>query len=130
MSEEKLNPPSRTFSCGGHEIRMCHGLMCDFQRVVPDAATAVDYILNDPYVRDYLVRRALTPSKKSIEKLEDLIDHEEIDLDTDEVLALIEWISEHLLYFFVKSAENLSKVADRLKPQMDPPPQSEDGSEA
>lgn len=115
MSEVKRPKPNRTFKVGDFEIRMCHGLMCDFQRMVPDAPSAVDFILNDSFVRDYLVRRALTPTKKSVDKLEDLIDHEEIDLDTDEVLELVDWIAEHLLYFFVRSAENFSQVAKRME---------------
>jgi hypothetical protein len=114
MTESKREAPSRIYKAGEAEIRMCHGLMCDFQRMVPDASSAVNYILNDSFVRDYLVRRALTPSRKSIEKLEDLVDHDEVDLDTDEVLSLVDWISEHLLYFFVKSAENLSRMTTRL----------------
>lgn len=113
--EKTSTPPSRTLTIGAFEIRMCHGLMCDFQRMVPDAASAVTYILGDNFVRDFLVRRALTPSKKSIDKLEDLIDHSEIDLDTDEVLALVDWIAEHLLYFFVKSAENFSRLTERME---------------
>ena len=128
----KITPPSRTYTAGDKEIRMCHGLMCDFQRMVPDATSAASFILSDPFTRDYLVRRALTDSRKSIEKEEDLIAHELIELDTDEILALIDWIAEHLLYFFVRSAENFSNLASRMEiPKADetpPAPPSEAGS--
>lgn len=121
MIESKMQKPDRIFKAGEYEVRMCHGLMCDFQRMVPDAQSAVDYILNDNFIRDYLVRRALTPSKRSVEKLEDLIDHEEIDLDTDEVLDLVNWISEHLMYFFVRSAENFSAMTSRIELRAEAP---------
>lgn len=130
-----MTAPKRTFKVGDKEIRMCHGLMCDFQRMVPDATSAVSFIVNDPFVRDYLVRRALTDSRKSIEKEEELIDHDQIELDTDEVLELIDWIAEHLLYFFVKSVENFNKLTSRMElpkadksPETDQPLPSADGS--
>lgn len=131
MSDINIKKPSRTFDAAGYEVRMCHGLMCDFQRLVPDASSAVNYILNDSFVRDFLVRRALTPTKRSVEDVKDLIDHEEVDLDTDEVLDLVNWIAEHLLYFFVKSAENLSRLTGQMDlpaEATDPTPPSEDGS--
>lgn len=133
MSESAMKKPDRVFKIGEVEIRMCHGLMCDFQRMVPDAASAVEFILNDSFVRDYLVRRALTNTRKSIEKMEDLIDHEDVDLDTDEILELVDWISEHLLYFFVRSVENFSQsTASMVLPETDKTadqtPPSEGGS--
>lgn len=134
MSETKMAKPDRMFKAGDVEIRMCHGLMCDFQRLVPDVTSAVDYILNDSFVRDFLVRRALTPTRKSVDNDKDLIDHELVELDTDEILDLINWIAEHLLYFFVRSAENLSRMTAQMDVPVadstptDPAQPSEDGS--
>ncbi len=134
MSDIKMEKPDRIFKAGDFEVRMCHGLMCDFQRLVPDAASAVDYILNDSFVRDFLIRRALTDTRKSVENVEDLIDHELVELDTDEILDLVNWVAEHLLYFFVRSAENLSRMTSQISlpaeepAATDPTPPSEDGS--
>lgn len=125
----EMKAPKRTFKVGEHEIRMCHGLMMDLQRVIPDLQSCIPTVLNEPFIRDYLVRRALTKTNKSVEKDEDLVGHEELDeLDTDQILDLIDWVTEHLLYFFVQSANRMTKLAERALPT-DRSPQSTDGSE-
>lgn len=125
----KMKQPSRTIKVGSHEVRMCHGLMMDLQRVIPDLQSCIPSVIEEPFVRDYLVRRALTSTPKSVEKEEDLVSHDFLDdLDTDEVLDLIDWLTEHLLYFFVQSASRMTKLAEKALPKDQIPP-SLDGSE-
>src|SRR3546814_13862801 len=65
-----------------------------------------------PAIRDYMVRRALTEKKGVVTNEDELISFEAVDdLDPDEVLKLLEWLGDHLLYFFVTSAGNMSRQA-------------------
>jgi hypothetical protein len=110
-----MKRPDLTFTAGEQEIRWTYGLQLDLQRLVPDTENVIAAIMGDTYVRDYLVRRALTPLKKSVLDEAELITAEEIDLDPDQVLELLEWISGHLLHFFAKSVTNLMAQGAEFK---------------
>jgi hypothetical protein len=110
-----MKRPDLTFTAGDQEIRWTYGLQLDLQRLVPDTENVIAAIMGDTYVRDYLVRRALTPLKKSVLDEAELITAEEIDLDPDQVLELLEWISGHLLHFFAKSVTNLMAQGAEFK---------------
>src|SRR3546814_5559593 len=59
-----------------------------------------------------MVRRALTEKKGVVTNEDELISFEAVDdLDPDEVLKLLEWLGDHLLYFFVTSAGTMSRQA-------------------
>lgn len=119
-----MNRPPLTFEINDIKIKMTYGLQMDLQRLVPDATQAVDLIMEDPYLRDFVLRRALTNSPKSIKEEDNLIKPEELEeLDPDHLIDLLDWITGHLMYFFVKSASNLARhgadmkeVLDRLTP--------------
>lgn len=110
-----MERPSLTFKVEDTELRWTYGLQLDIQRIVPDAENTISSILSDPYTRDYLIRRALTPVKASVTDEKNLVQIEDIDLDPDQVLSLLEWISGHLLYFFLKSAKSLSAQGAEFK---------------
>jgi hypothetical protein len=116
---------------GTTEVRWTYGLSQDLQRVTPDAGAILDVIASDPGARDYLIRRALTPAKKMIKDLDELVDPGDVGLDdSDEVNKLLEWITGHLLYFFILSAGGLKKLGGQFSQQMQalaPPAPSSDG---
>src|SRR3546814_11331396 len=59
-----------------------------------------------------MVRRALTEKKGVVTNEDELISFEAVDdLDPDEVLKLLEWLGDHLLYFLVTSAGTMSRQA-------------------
>jgi len=112
------------------EIKWTYGLSNDIQRLVPDAGAAIGDITSQPYIRDYIVRRALTDKKGFVEKEEELISPEEIDdLDPDEVASILDWVSEHLLYFFGNSAGSMSRLAKQFSALLQPLNHSSTGSE-
>lgn len=115
-----------------HTIKMSYGLQTDLQRLVPDVSAVIDSVTSNPEVRDYLVRRAMTPATKMISDEKDLVADPRIS-DPDEVLKLLEWISGHLLYFFAKSARSLASLGTSFKAEMKTAAQqvpSSDGSES
>lgn len=120
-----MERPPLTFQAGVHASRWTYGLQLDLQRMVPDAESAVTTIMDDPYVRDYLIRRAITPIKKSVTDNDQLIDAGDIELDPDQTLELLDWIAGHLLYFFVKSVGNLTKQGMTMRESLPTIPQPE-----
>ena len=124
-----MDRPPLTFKVGDKELRWTYGLQLDVQRLVPDAENTISAIMSDPYIRDYLVRRALTDKKGSITDAEDLIKIEDVDIDPDEVLALLNWVAGHLMYFFLVTARNLAAQGAEFKAGLPSVP-STTGSEA
>lgn len=101
------------------EIKMSYGLFQDLQRVTPDPGAIVEVITMDAPARDYMIRRALTDSRKMITKEEDLIPMEDCGLDDPtEIAGLLKWISGHLLYFFATAAGDLKKVAEVMQAKL------------
>jgi hypothetical protein len=126
-----MERPNSTITIGDREIKMSYGLFNDLQRMVPDVENAITTVLTDPYARDYLVRRALTPVKKSVEKIEDLIDFDELDdIGPNEVSDLLKWITEHLLYFFQQQASELARLGNQFKEALPQLALSTSGSQA
>lgn len=83
---------------------MTYGLEMDIRRMLPDPETAVQLVQSDPYTQDYLVRRVLTPKKAMISNIDELVTMEDANITTDEVEAVLMWVTEHSLYFFIKRA--------------------------
>lgn len=110
-----MQRPDLIFKAGEVEVRWTYGLQLDLQRLVPDAESVIESIMTDTFTKDYLVRRALTPLKRSITEPKDLISAEDVDLDPDQILDLINWVSGHMLYFFVTSATNLAAQGAEFK---------------
>lgn len=110
-----MERPSLTLTIGEHELRWTYGLQLDIQRVIPDAEAAVSAILSDTYTRDYLIRRVMTPLKRTVEDTKELIAVEDIDLDPDQQLEILDWVSGHILHFFVISAKNLSAKGEAFR---------------
>lgn len=107
--------PELTFTVGETEIRWTYGLQLDLQRLMPDSDTVIMSLMTDAFTRDYTLRRVLSPIKKSVTDVSELAPIEEIDLDPDQVLDVLKWVSAHMLYFFVTSANNLVAVGAEFK---------------
>lgn len=114
-----------------YTIKMSYGLFNDLQRTIPDAAAVVDTMLADPYTRDYIIRRCMSPVKKMVKDPEkELLPVEEIGLDDpDQIDKLLQWVTGHLLYFFATSAGGLKLLSEQFKQQVQPAP-STSGSQS
>lgn len=115
---------------GEKEIKMTYGLFNDLQRVTPQPEHIVTTVLEDPWVRDYLIRRVLTDSKKMIDDETKLIKVEDTGIeDPAELARLLEWVTGHLLYFFATSAGNISRLGKEFGNQVpNEPVRSSSGS--
>jgi hypothetical protein len=100
-----------------YTVKLSYGLFNDLQRTVPDPAAVIDTVLSDPYTRDYIVRRCMTPIKKMVKDIEtELKPVDEIGLDDpDQVDKLLQWVTGHLLYFFATSAGGLKQLSEQFK---------------
>jgi hypothetical protein len=113
-----LPKPNRTFdiTVNGETqtVVMSYGLFHEISKVVPSPEQITDLLITDPYLRDYVIRRLLTGNKK-VSSDEDLVDLFELDVDLDEVEALVSWAAEHILHFFMKSAAKMAATGEKYQ---------------
>jgi len=118
----EIQKPSRTFdiTVGGElqTITMSYGLFNEIMRVVPSPEQITQLIVTDPDLRDYVIRRMLTGNKR-VTKDEDMVDPFELDIDMDRIDDLVTWVAEHVLHFFMKSAEKTAKIGERYQGQIE-----------
>ena len=127
MSDELPPRPQLTITVGDREIKMSYGLEMDLRRMLPDPGATLLLIQTDPTTQDYLVRRVLTEKKGQVTNLDELIPDEDVDVSSDDVENILSWVAEHSLYFFVKRASEMAKLAGTYK--LVQPKPSSDGSE-
>lgn len=102
------------------EIKMVFSLLQDILKIVGGLENIEALILSDPFMRDFVVARALTPGKGSKLKPEELVDLDEIDLDYQDIVSLIAWISAHIVFFTVASAKSLEPLKDQIEVPSNP----------
>lgn len=132
MTEAIADPlpprPALSIEIAGREpIKMTYGLEMDIRRMLPDPLTALQLIRDDPYTQDYIVRRVLTPLKRIVTDPAELVDMEQVDIDSEDVERILTWATEHALYFFVKRTLELAKLGVQYNQALPKP--SSDGSE-
>lgn len=123
-----LKRPALKQIFGGTEVKMTYGLQLDLQRYMSDPTQVISMLTSDPYLRDWVIRRALTPATKSIVEEADLIKPEDITLDPDECLALLDWCAEHVTYFLGKSASSAAHLGKNYQELLGPLMPSTTGS--
>jgi hypothetical protein len=117
----KLNGEDKT-------IKMVYGMEMDIRRLLPNPTDAMQLALMDQFTQDYLVRRVLTDSKKMISNVDALIPAEDVDISTEDVERIIQWVLDHLLYFFAKRTAGMAQLGVRFKQQL--PSLFKNGSES
>lgn len=118
MSEHERPPLKHTvrWTDGDKTIHLSYGLWNDLQRVCPEPSVVVEGGLTDPYLRDYLIRRCFTDTKKSVIDEKDLLPEDEMPVgDPEELEKLLAWIEGHLLYFFGASSTSLKRLGETFK---------------
>lgn len=131
-TEPTFERPPLRIDLGAKEIKMSYGLEMDLRRMLPNAESALRLVMSDPVTQDYLVRRCLTPVSKVITSPEDLVQSVDVELTSDDVERLLMWVTEHVLYFFVKRAQSIGQIGARYQqilPGIAPSTPSENGSE-
>lgn len=116
MSDKPEYPtPSKSIEVGSSVVKMPYAKLMDLCRMLPDPASAMSLVMNDPITQDYVLRRCLTPVDKVVRSNDDLISPEDIELDSTEVSELLTWVVQHLLYFFAKRTQGLARVGTEFK---------------
>lgn len=123
-------PPPLTLEIASQEltIKMTYGLEMDIRRMLPDIPSAIQLVSSDPFTQDYIIRRVLTPVKKMVTDMDDLIPVEDVEISADERENIIHWALEHAVHFFMVRAGSIKKLGDKY--QIAPPVPSINGSEA
>lgn len=130
LDMSSVERPPLTIEAAGKIIKMSYGLEMDIRRMLPQPSTAMQLVMSDPYTQDYLVRRALTDRKAMITDEAQLITMDEIDISSEETEALLLWITEHCLYFFVKRASAMGELGTRYQTVLQGPTDSGSKSSA
>jgi len=99
------------------EVKMTYGVFNEILQIIPDPSQIGDLFITDAALRDYVARRMLSGNKR-IKNEEDLVDPFDLDIDMDEVNNLILWVGDHVLYFFMNSAEKTAALMKRYEPAM------------
>lgn len=113
-----LPKPSRTFdiTVNGEKstITMSYGLFNEVMKVIPSPAQVNELLITNPFLRDFVIRRMLT-GNKPVASDDDLIDAFDLDIEIDELDDLVSWVGEHVLHFFMKSAEKTAKIGEKYQ---------------
>lgn len=122
--------PPLTITLGEKTYKMTYGLQMDIHRLVPDPTQVISLMTTDPYLRDYIIRRVLTDSPKMIQDDDDLIPAEEVDLSSDEIVEILDWVGGHVLSFFLQSAQAAANLGRKYQDQLGQLMPTSGGSEA
>lgn len=110
-------------------IKMTYGLFNEVMSVVPNPENIGDLLIADAGLRDFIVRRMLAGNKR-VTKDEDLPDPFEMDLDIRDMNNLVMWVGDHILYFFMTSAEKTTALAQKYQETITQLAQSKSGAES
>ncbi len=111
-----------------HVVKMTYGLFNEIMLVVPSPEDIGELLITNAGLRDYIIRRMLTGNKRVMED-KDLIDPFEMDVDITELNKLVMWVGDHILYFFMTSAEKTAELAKKYQETITQLAQSKSGAE-
>jgi hypothetical protein len=116
-----IDKPARTFdlTINGEatKVVMSFAMFQEIMKVIPSPENIAHLLIQDFYLREYVVRRLLT-GKKTVNSDEDMVDLFELNLDDDAVDEMILWITDHILYFFTSTAEKSMVLGSKYQAKM------------
>lgn len=112
-----------------HELFMSFALLNRLVSIVGEI-NGVSAAEMDPVVRDVILKEVLVKRGKS-----GLIEDPEFDLDNYEMnisdgIAILDWVSDHCLDFFIRQIEKAKATAEEMAPRLRSLSPSETGSQA
>jgi hypothetical protein len=114
---EQLPELAETFdiSVNGEDrsIFMSFGLLNDLTSIVGDPGAIASLTLN-PDMRNGVLKSALAKRKKS-GKIEEEVDIDDLDVSIKDVEALLDWVSGHVMSFFVRSLRKVAAVNEKYE---------------
>lgn len=98
------------------ELFMSFGLLNELTTIVQDP-TRIGSVNLDPELRETFLTALFAKRKKS-GKIEEAIDFDDLDVSVEDVETAIEWATDHVLSFFVRSFKRIQQVTDNYKDEV------------
>lgn len=119
MTLEKPNR-SYTLTVNGEEteVVMSFAMFQEIMKVIPSPENIAHLLIQDFYLREYVLRRLLTGPKK-VRSDEDMIDLFEVDADPEALDDMLLWVADHILYFFMTTAGKSVTLGEKYKAKME-----------
>ena len=130
MTEQLQRPPLEfTLRMDGEPkvIKMTYGLFNEIMNVVPSPEEIGELLVTNAGLRDYVIRRMLTGSKR-VTTEEDMVDPFDVDIDITELDDLVTWVGDHVLYFFMTAAQKTVKLGEKYQETLTQLAQSKTGA--
>lgn len=100
---------------------MSYGMFNDVMRILGSGQDAVEILMSDPALRDLVVRRLFTDTRKPISDInEDLINPFEIEASPCELDEIVAWVADHVLHFMVSTAAKTQPVVEKYQTREEP----------
>ena len=109
---------------------MSYGMFSDIMRIIGDNEDTLELLMNEPNIRDQVIRRLFTPTKKPIQSIDDLINPFDIEASPMEMDVIIAWVVDHAMHFTMSTAEKARPVVEKHLAAAVSSNQSRNGSEA
>lgn len=131
MSQE-VQKLDRTFSLEvngkAREVFMSMGLLNELCKLIGDVENIGNVVVDDTLREGVMV--SLLAERSKAGKISQKFDIDELDVDPDQVIALVGWATEWVVDFFMKSAEAAKRVMvknqERLNSLMSSPAGTKD----
>jgi hypothetical protein len=118
MASNHVIPEKTLTTEAGEVLTMSYGMFTDIMRIMGDSEDAVGLLMTDNNVRDQVVRRLFTKTRKAIQSLDDLIDSFEIDVNPLEQSNIVAWVADHVMHFTVSTAEQTRPVVVKYQERL------------
>jgi hypothetical protein len=106
-----LNTISVTVNGEAKEVLMSYGLLNQLVRTVGDLEQLGSMSI-DPDVRDAILKQVLSERTRG-GKITKEADLDDIEISVEDVEALLAWVGEHVLNFFLKALETAKALTDK-----------------
>lgn len=130
LPNSQLPPKTISFPEDDIEIKMSYGLLSEILKIIGDGENAIEVLLGDSNIRDFIVRRIFTDSKVPVLKEEDLISPYDIELDPLKLDELVAWVADHVTHFTISTAQKTQVVVEKYQDKVASLNPSKNGSES
>lgn len=98
-----------------HELFMSYGLLNELAKLVgsPEVAPSISI---DEHLREAVLSTCLAERKRSGKLIKSVEDIDDLDISVSDIEAILDWATEHVLSFFVRS---LAKMVSRVEANKD-----------
>jgi hypothetical protein len=120
---------SITFEGSDRELLMSYGLLNELAKLVgsPEVAPSISI---DEHLRQEVLAACLADRKPSGKITKAVADMDDLDISIDDIESILDWATEHVLSFFVRSLGKMVKRVEANKDVLEGLKSSLDGLQA